>query len=305
MKKGKIFTNCLMVVWMVSAFFSFIACSADSDNVADSQGNSIVAEAPFSVVLKVHSENKDITSRGEINTTTLFVFDENNDFNQEVVVDKTYSLQAKAINIDCPGSSKITVVAWSGLSSANEEFNKLNQANIISDLQINLKQNNGVVTSLPSDLFYGQVTLNRKTTKSSVEELVINRKVSSLNLVTQGIMKVYDSKEGSYYYKIKKTKSAFNYNGELTGKDVEYIIPATLTSGGNLSAKTTILPSSDIAVELYRDNEMILSSENLQNTQKVSTNEGEQVSLLFDLSRKKCSVFVSAWGEITQHITVG
>ena len=311
MKKGRIFTNCIVAVCTLITMVAFASCSADSDS---SYGidNSVIKDAtsktevPFSVVLKAYSDNKDITVKGDVDQTTLFIFDQSGDFYKQMTVDRTYLLQAKPIEIACPGSDQITVVAWAGLSGDNENISALNQANIISDLQVSLKQNNGVAASLPGDLFYGQVTLKSTSTKASSETLKIERKVSSVSLITKGVIKMMDSRDGNFYYKIKKTKSSFNHNGELTGEDIEYIIPATMNDKGNVVAdNTTILPASDITIELYKDDKMILSSENVKNLEKVSINEGELSELTFDLSKNSGNIVVADWGTVIVNVTVG
>ena len=311
MKKGRIFTNCIVAVCTLIAMVALASCSADSDSsygIDDSVINSASpkTEAPFSVVLKAYSDNKDITVKGDVDQTTLFIFDQSGDFYKQMTVDRTYLLQAKPIEIACPGSDQITVVAWAGLSGDNENISALNQANIISDLQVSLKQNNGVAASLPGDLFYGQVTLKSTSTKASAETLKIERKVSSVSLITKGVIKVLDSRDGNFYYKIKKTKSSFNHNGELTGEDIEYIIPATMNDKGNVVAdNTTILPASNITIELYKDDKMILSSENVKNLEKVSINEGELSELTFDLSKNSGNIVVADWGTVIVNVTVG
>ena len=312
MKKGRIFTNCLYFVCTLVAAISFASCSADSDSSYSGIDEKVIdnassqADASFSVVLKAYSDNKDITVKGDVDQTTLFVFDQNNDFYKQVTLDRTYLLQAKPVEISCPGSKQITVVAWAGLSSDSEEISAMSQANIISDLQVSLKQNNGVAAALPGDLFYGQATLKSASTKSGAETLKIERKVSSISLITKSVIKVLDSKEGNFYYKVKNTKGSFNHNGELTGEDIEYIIPATLNEKGNVVAEnTTILPASNITVELYKDDKMILSSENVKNLEKVSVNEGELSELTFDLSRNSGNIVVTDWGTVIQHVTIG
>ena len=311
MKKGRIFTNCIVAVCTLIAMIALASCSADSDSsygIDDSviKDATSKTEVPFSVVLKAYSDNKDITVKGDVDQTTLFIFDQSGDFYKQMTVDRTYLLQAKPIEIACPGSDQITVVAWAGLSGDNENISPLNQANIISDLQVSLKQNNGVAASLPGDLFYGQVTLKSTSTKASTETLKIARKVSSVSLITKGVIKMLDSRDGNFYYKIKKTKSSFNHNGELTGEDIEYIIPATMNDKGNVVAdNTTILPASDITIELYKDDKMILSSENVKNLEKVSINEGELSELTFDLSKNSGNIVVADWGTVIVNVTVG
>ena len=105
---------------------------------------------------------------------------------------------------------------------------------------------------------------------------------------------------------IKKTKSSFNHNGKLTGEDIEYIIPATMNDKGNVVAdNTTILPASDITIELYKDDKMILSSENVKNLEKLSINEGKLSEWTFDLSRNSGNIMVADWGTVIQHVTIG
>ncbi len=101
-------------------------------------------------------------------------------------MDNDYLLQVKPVEINCPGSDKITVIAWAGLSSNSEEISNMNQANVISDLQVSLKHNNGVANNLPGDLFYGQIVLHRSSTKATSQELKIERKVSSMSILTKG-----------------------------------------------------------------------------------------------------------------------
>ena len=282
MKKGKIFTNCLFSIWTLSVILSFASCSSDGDSISIiDERVPLETEAPFSVILKAYSENSDITAKGDVKSTTLYVFDENNDFYKQITVDNDYLLQVKPVEINCPGSDKITVIAWAGLSSNSEEISNMNQANVISDLQVSLKHNNGVANNLPGDLFYGQIVLHRSSTKATSQELKIERKVSSMSILTKGALKVFDSKEGNYYYKIKRTKSSFNCNGELTGNDIEYIIPATLNNNGNLTTGIfSILPADNMTIELYRDDVLVLSSENVKNSENVQTKENKQISFL-------------------------
>ena len=312
MKKGRIFTNCLFIVCTLMAAISFTSCSADSDSSYSGIDESVIknadsqTEAPFSVVLKAYSDNKDITVKGDVDQTTLFVFDQNGDYYTQVSLDKTYLLQAKPVEISCPGSKQITVVAWAGLSSDSENISAMSKANIISDLQVSLKQNNGVAAALPGDLFYGQITLKNTATKAGVETLKIERKVSSISLITKGIIKMLDSREGNFYYKVKKTKASFDHNGELTGEEIGYIIPATMDAKGNVVAdNTAILPASDVTIELYKDDNMILSSKNVKNLEKVSVNEGEQSEITFDLSKNNCNIVVADWGTVITHVTIG
>lgn len=155
----------------------------------------------------MNSDGNDITTKGEVNGATLFVFDQNNDFFEQINVNKSTILSRRAIDINCPNSNDITVIAWSGINSGNEEISNMSKANIISDLQVSLKENNGIA-NIPSDLFYGQVTLHKNSsTKSTVSnELQIIRKTSIFQLSTKGLIKYLGSNAGNFEYRIKIQK---------------------------------------------------------------------------------------------------
>ena len=86
----------------------------------------------------------------------------------------------------------------------------------------------------------------------------------------------------------------------MTGNDIEYIIPATLNNNGNLTTGIfSILPADNMTIELYRDDVLVLSSEN------VAANEGEQTNIIFDLSRNNINISISEWGTVIQYVTVG
>ncbi|RKU61254.1 hypothetical protein DWW91_27490, partial [Parabacteroides sp. AF17-3] len=91
-----------------------------------------------------------------------------------------------------------------------------------------------------------------------------------------------------------------------TGEEIEYIIPATMDAKGNVIAdNTAILPASDVTIELYKDDNMILSSKNVKNLEKVSVNEGEQSEITFDLSKNNCNIVVADWDTVITHVTIG
>ena len=143
----------------------------------------------------------------------------------------------------------------------------MSKANIISDLQVSLKENNGIA-NIPSDLFYGQVTLHKNSsTKSTVSnELQIIRKTSIFQLSTKGLIKYLGSNAGNFEYRIKNTKSSLDYNGNPTGEEVEFAFPASFDEKGNLTTEAqAIFPAQNITIELYKDGDLIFSSEKDKN----------------------------------------
>ena len=295
MKRGNFFANCVFAVSVILTVLSFSACTDDSNDVVATTSEVIEqAEVPFSVVLKaMNSDGNDITTKGEVNGATLFVFDQNNDFFEQINVNKSTILSRRAIDINCPNSNDITVIAWSGINSGNEEISNMSKANIISDLQVSLKENNGIA-NIPSDLFYGQVTLHKNSsTKSTVSnELQIIRKTSIFQLSTKGL--------------IKNTKSSLDYNGNPTGEEVEFAFPASFDEKGNLTTETqAIFPAQNITVELYKDGNLIFSSEKDKNGELFAATPGKRTEITFKYSGEvSANITIADWATVIQHITM-
>lgn len=305
---NKFFSTSIIVSLFALSTVFMASCSADSST--DILGNNVndvpTAQAPFSFKIKTIVNGQDQTVEGAIENVTLFAFDQNNDFVKQISVDKASILNRKEIKIQAENSDFLTVIAWGGLSSDNEALTAMNEARIISDLELQLKQNNGIA-STPNDLFYGKTVIYNSSTKSNqAQDIEMERKVSSISLTTKGLEDYFGSKEGNYVYKIKKTKSAFDYNGELTGEDVEYVFPASFDQNGELVTKTLpVLPSSEIAIELYRDNELIFSAKNDKKGQKLSASQGKQMNYIFKFSGKvTTNLTVSDWNTTVQYVTI-
>lgn len=306
--KGIKITNRFFAAMMVVSLMLFTGCASDaSSDVINGPDDNELANtvvAPFSVVLKAYdAEGADVTTDGDVANATLFVFDDRNDFVQQIPVDKSTLLQRKSIEIRCASTDYITVVAWGGLSG-DTEISSLSPVNIISDLEVQLKQNNGVA-AVPGDLFYGQQKVVRSATKSSSQEVKLVRKVSSLSLVTKGLVKKYGSTEGVYEYRVTGTKSAFNYQGEVTGQEVSYVFPAAFDQKGQLFAETeSVIPSENLTVSLYKDGELVFSTEKSKNGEKLAATAGKQVNCVFDYSGKTIDVCVTPWNSTIQYVTL-
>ena len=175
MKRGKIFTNCFSIIFFIIAITSFASCSTDESNSILDERVPLETEVPFLIVIKAYSNNQEVSANSDVNKTTLFIFDQNSNFFKQITIDNKHLLQTEPIEISCPGSNKITIVACGSLSNENKEIGNLNDATVISNIQASLKQNKSAANTLPGDLFYGQVTINRATKAVATQELRIER----------------------------------------------------------------------------------------------------------------------------------
>lgn len=294
------------------AILTLTSCMAGSEEVPSVTANQnetpIVTGSTFSLkVALVDSEGKDITTKNVVQEIALFVFDQNEKFYNRINIDSQSIIERREVKITCPGSERITVIAWGGLTEDSETIANLSQGNSsISDFTLSLNHEEGIANPA-GDIFYGQhlirTSINPKSANTS-NELVMERKVASISLGTSGITA---SPNDIFSYKIKNTKSAFNYNGELTGEAIEYIIPASFDKKGNLTTSTiSIFPSSKITIELYKNDELIFSAEKDENSKNLAANSGKLLDVFFDYSSTlSVQTTIVPWGVVIQNIVIG
>lgn len=289
------FTKGLAVAMVLTVVMSFAACSSEgSDNAytpnleaVTNRNDSQQAEAPYSILVRAYSNGSDVTTDLSSCDVKLFVFDQNNEYVKTVNV-PTYNVQNKKnVEISAPGTESITVIAWAGTGSS-EELTVLNNANLISDLQLTLKSRNGFA-DLPGDILYGKVQISRSQTKSGdVSEIAVSRKTTNVLLRTAGMSA---SENDDFYYVVKQSSNAVDCNGKYAGEVVSHIVPAYVSEGGNVTTEHFALFSTSlISVELYRNDELVYSAKNLENNKKVSLEEGKQINLTFDINKTSYSV---------------
>lgn len=303
MKTKNIFRSTFLSTAVLSAVLAFSSCSQDSDAVANdtntylskTQENKaeVAEEATFALKLRVQKDGKDITTGSAMKSAKLFVFDSENIYVKTINVDLSTILNARQIEFTCPGTDKVTVIAWGGL---DENQVNVSDAKLISDFTLSLKENNGIATT-PSDLLYGQATLTANQTKSGeCTTLFVERKVSQLEIYVTNVVAKLGSSEGDFYFVVRQTGNSFDYQGNMKGEGTEYIIPATVNKMGNLSCdKTPILSTSDVEIEVYRNDIMVFSTQTAKNADFISTEAGAVNFVRMDLSKKSYDVVTAAW----------
>ncbi len=300
-------TNWFVTLFTLITTIALSSCgSAEGDSIIDEK-IPLSTDVPFYITLKAYSGSEDVTSQGRVGNASLYVFDENDNFYTQMTVDKSYLLEAKPIAINCPNSKKITVAVWSGISSDKENISSMSKANILSDLKVSINNENGIASNQPTDMFYGKTVIYKNaTTKAQTQELKIESKVASMAILTKNVATSINDTNATYTYKIKSTKCSYNANGELTGNDIEFVVPAKVGDNGCVVSGTFfIIPSSNITIELVKDGNTILSSKNLQNTENVSVNAGEKTIATFDFTRQNSNLYVANWNSVSQIVEVG
>jgi hypothetical protein len=306
MKTTSIFRRAFLSTVVLSAVLAFSSCSQDSDTVANDTNSylaqaqskpkpEVVAdEAAFALKLRVRQDGQDITTKSLMKSAKLFVFNAQNEFIKTIPVDASAIYSGNPIEFLLPGEDKVTVIAWGGLDEAQMN---VSDARVISDLTLSLKQNNGIA-STPSDLLYGQATLTASQTKGGdYTTLFVERKVSQLQLYVSDVIAKLGSAEGDFYFVVRQTGNSFDHQGNMTGGQVEYTLPATVNAKGNLSLdKIPVLANSDVEIEVYKNDVMIISTKSVKNAGTISLEAGSLHFVKMSLLKQSCSATTTAWG---------
>lgn len=291
---------------------SLAACSAGSEDIPSltpDKTASVPATTAHQFSLKVtlvDNEGHNITSQNVLNDISLFVFDQYNKFHSQICVDSQRIIEKRDIEITCAEADQITVIAWGGIAGDRETIAHLTKgSSSIGDLMVSLKQEKGIANPA-GDLFYGQLLIRKaihSKNATASNELVMERKAASISLSTSGIT---PSNSDIYSYKIKNAKSAFNYNGELTGETIEYIIPASFNEKGNLTSNATpIFPSPAITIELYRNDELVFSAHKDQGERNLAAKSGKLLDISFDYhTTLYVETMILPWGTVYQDVTI-
>lgn len=287
-------------LWTTIVLIVLFSCSSGNDVVLEE----VVTPSPginnFIVELQVLSNEQDITTRGKLSVVSLFVFDSDNHFIEKVDVGKNTILNRRPVELSYPGIDSIRIVAWGGLQGV--DVASMKAFGIISNLTVSLKHAKGLA-DMPGDLFFGQVDLSRPRSESEPVMLTMVRKTSALNLLVVGIPEKFGTTEGVFSFRLKCSYNVYDYKGELTGDAVEYVIPAYVDAGGDLSIdKAIIFPTSCLEIRLYRNAEEVFSVSRNEDGDKIEALVGEQLGVLYDLSDDVYMLHESAWDTIIQFL---
>lgn len=267
----------------------------------------------YTVQLKVENlKGGDITESGIVSEATLFIFDADNKYLDKVSVNAETIRNRDFIELDYPSSSKLNVVAWGGLAGQNQD---VTDAQIISDLQVNL-QKEGNIANSPDSLYHGTKTVLTRSSEGQTinQEIVIRKKVGSVQVRTIGIEYAnVPTKAGegvdpdNFTYIVDKTPSGFDYQGNEIGDSVSYSPEPFVeeTTGYLETAKSNVIPSDKIGVSLKgSDGKEIYYVDKDNDNEPLKVDVGEDRLIIVQLGEDGNVVsvksYVRNWGESGQ-----
>lgn len=297
--KTAILTKKASLVIAIISMFVFIGCTAESTDAIYNEAQQNDTEQLFSLTLEVYNNGIEEDATQFSQSATLFIFNENNDFVKDIDVTNETIQSRRPTEFTISNAKRVTVVAWSGLNKNNEQITALTKANIIEDLTVSLKQNNGFANN-PGNLYYGQVTLSANSTKAEAVGLKIERKTETLSLRTIGI----EATSGNYYYVIKQSRNGFDHNGSLVGNEAIYKAEATIANGQIILDAIQVLPTAKFDIELYCNDELVFTAQNVQKESNISANGELTAFFTFNMNGSSLAISTADWKIVNQVMTI-
>lgn len=263
---------------------------------------------PFRLFVKaIDIDLQDITDSGEVESVSLFVYNELGELIQAIELDANHIKSRKpiAIEIPYPGFKSLNFVAWGNVND-QVSFDK-------SNLGVTLKNSAEGVANSPSDLFYG--TLNVGLEYGGLEyagdqTIVISRKTSQVVITANGLKQWNGNKEGVYSYRIFESHNSYNGNGELFGNMVSYKPNSQLDSNGNMVASLfRTFPTTDnktYTLEILFNGEVIYTATKGTDGKPFVPQVGRVLNIFLEFtSQISIQVMVTPWNVVHQFVTIG
>lgn len=300
MKKEYIYSNFYKVFCLVFLFpVIFSGCLVGGVDCS-------VLSIPSVRVVAIAPEGTTSVKPAEIETLTLYVFDQDGKFitTMPVALDKTTEL-------DFPNVESFQIVALANGNIENETITDFINGNIISDGSISLKQLQAYLTmtvyTSPSDLFWGEANIvnDRQSGKTTILE--IKRIVSSITVKIRGLKEFAQVTDDNFKIVVETEYNKVDFKGVPSGTGTYYLpLGGKFILVNNVSQyeipSFNILSSekgTNIKVKIYSDDTLIdtISTDHLGNP--LTAYNGIQCEVRINYSGSIIVDVINAkWGEV-------
>lgn len=201
----------------------------------------------------------DITENTPVADATIFIFDQEGKFLEEVKMDEKSIKSRKTIELNYPAASKLQIVAWGGIAGEKQNVPVIEN---ISDLEITLKKESigfeDEIAQSPDNLYHGTQTIATRASEGTTVEntVVIRQKVGSYIVTGSGFNTAATKASGdNYEFYVRRTPSGINAQGISIGDSVSYKPEPNIIAGAFTTQEANLLPSDKISLDVYKNGE--------------------------------------------------
>lgn len=269
----------------------------------------------YTLKLKVENiKGDDITEYGWMESTDLYIFDENLNYLEKRNLDKNFIRSRNEIVLDgYTADRSLRIVAWGNVNALGENHT-VSEAQKIEDLKVMLKSDNGLAVN-PDSLYYGsEQVLTKAGGVSKASEIVIRPKIATVTIETIGLqaqlekrgLRSVSSADCDFY--LNNTRSGFDYRGEQIGDDVYYNPAGTWDEAGNewvTLNRQTACPGEDMTVSISANGVSLGSASVDAEGNPIYTSAGENTHLILEWGEGgtlSVRAIVRPWGVVEDDI---
>ncbi len=273
---------------------------------------------PFRLFIKaVDADEKDITDSGEVQQVILFVFNENGEIVDAVVLDAAAvkSRNPVEIKLEYPGHQSLTFVAWGNTSGVDfpdkasvKQLNDLYAKLRAQDGTLKEQDQNGTAQS-PSDLFHGSLSVPVEygsIEPSGDQTVTIRRKTAQVFITAIHLKQWNENKEGNYSFRLKESQNTYDQNGNLTGTTVNYIPVAQLQDGTLTAPVFNTYPTGteqSYTLEILFNGEVIFTANQGSDGKAFVPEVGRLLNIIIDFrAESSVMVVITPWGVVHQYV---
>jgi len=273
---------------------------------------------PFRLFIKaVDADEKDITDSGEVQQVILFVFNENGEIVDAVVLDAAAvkSRNPVEIKLEYPGHQSLTFVAWGNTSGV--DFPDKASVKQLNDLYAKLRAQDGTLkeqdqkgtAQSPSDLFHGSLSVPVEygsIEPSGDQTVTIRRKTAQVFITAIHLKQWNENKEGNYSFRLKESQNTYDQNGNLTGTTVNYIPVAQLQDGTLTAPVFNTYPTGtgqSYTLEILFNGEVIFTANQDSDGKAFVPEVGRLLNIIIDFrAESSVMVVITPWGVVHQYV---
>ena len=247
-------------------------------------------------------------------STDLYIFDENLNYLEKRSLDKNFIRSRNEIVLDgYTADRSLRIVAWGNVNALGEK-QSVSEAQTIEDLKVMLKSQDGLAVT-PDSLYYGSEQVLTKAGGVAKEtEIVIRPKVGTVTIETRGLqeqlgrMGLRSSVDCDFY--LNNTLSGFDYRGTQIGDSVYYNPEGAWNESGVewiTPTMQTACPGQDMAVSISANGVSLGSAKVDENGDPIYTSAGENTHLILEWGEGgtlSVRATVRPWGVVEEDIPI-
>ena len=270
------------------------------------------------LIIKIVDESgNDITTSGVVDQATLYLFDSNDKFLEQIEVPAGTIRSRETIKLEYPGHPYLTAIIWCNIDDPNIVVDPVNPSYLItSDLDLYLVGSRATAMSgYPGELFHGKqvIAMPLGSGSTDISEVIASRKVSSIQINAKGLYKFFptNNPDADYRLEVSGTSDSFELiEGRLCSDAGEAIYTPQITFDGT-SHSTKLFntfPSGNgggVTVKIYQGNTLIYTATVDKNGNRFVAVEGHTLIINIDFSAGdvKIDAEVVPWGDLNQSVT--